>query len=224
MDKLNNKFDIQNWLNNVHVKNYTIHDDLSVTLEETLDLSNKNLSFIPIDFKEIKGKNVNLSKNYLVRLPLLPKELDNLNVSENRLEDLMGCPEIIHFYFNCESNNLLSLKGGPKTVGRQYFAQDNMIQNYQSSPEYVGMQLFIDLDDFPVLKDLQKTQFESIIFKTHLLIPEWQNFFDSNSYQIKHKDFFITIEQEFLKERLNLTETANLNHLDNKIEKKKRKI
>jgi hypothetical protein len=49
------KKEIENWLNEVNIHNYTIHDDLTVDVKNTLYLQTFNLKTLPIQFNQIDG-------------------------------------------------------------------------------------------------------------------------------------------------------------------------
>jgi hypothetical protein len=220
MKVLKNKIRIQAWLDGMNIKNYTINDDSTVNINGDLNLFGHELTNIPIHFKEITG-TVDLGNNQLTELPLLPKEIKSLGVDANKLENLLGCPEIIHNHFDCSSNNLISLKGGPEKVYGSYEAHDNMIEFYQNVPKYIGGLLTLDLHDFTVLRNWQHCDFKNVRFKTEHLVAQWENFYTTYfTYDMTKEDYFLTMEKEFLD--INVSYEKNK---ENNIEKiKKRKI
>ena len=78
------------------IRQYTINDDMSISVNGYVDLSSKNLKSLPIKFKEVSG---------------------NFYCDNNQLTSLRGCPRTVGGYFSCRSNQLTSLRGCPRTVG-----------------------------------------------------------------------------------------------------------
>ena len=71
------------------IKNHSINDDMSISINGNVDLSDKNLKSIPIKFKEVTG--------YFYCI-------------NNQLTSLKGCPETVDGLFYCSNNQLTSLK------------------------------------------------------------------------------------------------------------------
>ena len=71
---LTNKDDIDHWLFDHDVDGYTINDDLTVDVDGNVDLYNKNLTSIPVQFKNVDG---------------------DFYCSYNRLTSLVGCPTTV---------------------------------------------------------------------------------------------------------------------------------
>ena len=77
------------------IRQYTINDDMSISVEGDVNLSGRKLTQIPIKFKEVGG---------------------DFSCSYNQLTSLEGCPETVGGYFSCRSNKLISLKNCPETL------------------------------------------------------------------------------------------------------------
>ena len=56
----------------------------------------------------------------------------------NKLTDLVGCPQIINDVLSCSFNKLSSLKGCPKKVGYLFSVYDNHLTTLEDGPEEVG--------------------------------------------------------------------------------------
>jgi hypothetical protein len=100
------KVAIENWLKNMKINLYIINDDLSIDVNERVDLWNKNLDKLPdyIEFNRIFG---------------------NFNISDNDLISMKGFPKIIYDDFYCCNNILTSLKGCPKKVHGNFYFKGN---------------------------------------------------------------------------------------------------
>jgi hypothetical protein len=80
----------KDWLDKMEIKNYTINDDLTVDVDGRVDISNKNLKYIPVKFSIVKG---------------------DFNLLNNKLTTLIGTPKEVGGFFLCYSNPLTSLEG-----------------------------------------------------------------------------------------------------------------
>jgi len=54
-EKEHKKFSLQLMLSNFDISLFTIHDDLSVTAHQSVNISHRNLTKIPINFREVEG-------------------------------------------------------------------------------------------------------------------------------------------------------------------------
>jgi len=104
---------IQQILKDLSITKYTIHKDGSVTAYQSVNISNKKLVKIPINFREIEG---------------------HFDCSHNHLTNLVGAPQIVkgyfHIikgYFHCSYNYLTSLEGAPQEVTDFYCHHNQLI-------------------------------------------------------------------------------------------------
>jgi hypothetical protein len=88
--------EIKNWLNKYGIKNYTINDDLTVDVDDDVNLSYKELTKIEVQFRNVGGY---------------------FYCNNNQLTSLEGCPSTVGGYFSCYNNKLTSLEGCPSSVG-----------------------------------------------------------------------------------------------------------
>jgi hypothetical protein len=95
------------WLQSYKIKNYAINDDLTISVNNNVDISFKNLEEFPsyIQFYEIKG---------------------TFDCSENKLISLRGCPIIVTGNFYCYNNKLTSLASCPEIVEGKFFCHGNL--------------------------------------------------------------------------------------------------
>jgi hypothetical protein len=103
-------------LEHFKIQNYTIKDDGTVDVNESVHLSEKGLTEIPIKFGVVKG---------------------NFDISGNNLLSLKNCPRIVNGIFKCSGNKQLSsLKKGPKIV-ESYWCFNCDLKSLEGAPNEV---------------------------------------------------------------------------------------
>ena len=104
---------IINWLENeLELKYYTIKNNLTIDVNENIDLRHKNLIELPefIQFNEVFGGFWS-EYNNLISLRGCPKIVHgNFECQHNKLESLEGCPEKVYSFFYCYVVQYLSIK------------------------------------------------------------------------------------------------------------------
>ena len=55
MASFKTKEEIQNWLDRLRIKNYTINEDLTVDIKGDIEISSKDLTIIPVQFGNVTG-------------------------------------------------------------------------------------------------------------------------------------------------------------------------
>ena len=119
------------------IKNYTINDDISISVDGSVDLAYKNLKSLPIKFKEVSG-DFSCSHNQLTSLKYCPETVGgHFSCSDNQLTSLEGCPGTVGGGFYCHHNQLTSLKYCPETVG-SFYCYNNQLTSLEYCPETVG--------------------------------------------------------------------------------------
>ncbi len=109
---------VQYWLDEMGIEDYTINDDLTVDVNGDVNISNMGLDEIPIQFGIVRG---------------------SFDIEDNYLRSLEGCPNHVDISFWCRSNKLTTLKGGPGYVGNHFNCNfNNALTSLEYSPEYVG--------------------------------------------------------------------------------------
>lgn len=88
------------------INNYTINSDGSIDVQGNVNLHNKNLTEIPLKFRNVTGY---------------------FWCSENHLTSLDGCPDKVGGLFRCDSNQLTSLEGSPKELGGGFYCSSNFL-------------------------------------------------------------------------------------------------
>jgi hypothetical protein len=132
-EMLKTKKEIIAWCHQYKVCNYTINEDLSLDVNDKVNLLETGLEFLPVQFNQVKG---------------------NFAISYNNLTTLKGCPKKVLGHFICQSNQLVSLVGGPEEVTGAYIAIDNQLKNLegicnQVSSLYLNQNPLLKLDILP---------------------------------------------------------------------------
>ena len=121
------------------IRNYTINDDGSIDVDGEVDLSRRNLTKLPLKFRNVSGTFA-CHINELTSLEGAPKFVGrHFSCSRNLLKSLEGAPKFVDGEFSCGYNQLISLKGSPKSVGGSFYCQYNMITSLKGGPESVGV-------------------------------------------------------------------------------------
>ena len=141
--KAKTKAEVEEFLEKSSIFNYSINDDLSVNVNQNVNIIWENIKLIPIEFRSIEG-NVVLSGNKLQSLKGLPKEIYGvLDISNNQLRTLEGCPEIVHGDFDVSDCFLKSLEFGPKKVMGDYIAERNELVDIEGIAKEIEGDLII---------------------------------------------------------------------------------
>ncbi len=125
------------------IRQYTINDDMSISVNGYVDLSSKNLKSLPIKFKEVSGIFY-CDNNQLTSLRGCPRTVGgDFYCNHNQLASLKYCPETVGGHFYCSNNQLTSLEGCPKTVSGGFWCYDNQITNFDGLPEFFEQSISI---------------------------------------------------------------------------------
>jgi hypothetical protein len=101
-----------------HITNYKINEDGSVDVNDDVDLSNIQLTKLPIRFGKVSG--------YFM-------------CCDSCLLTLEGCPRVVGKYFDCSETYITSLIGGPESVGTNYFCYENSkLISLDGCPKHIG--------------------------------------------------------------------------------------
>jgi hypothetical protein len=81
--------------------------------------------------------DLNLSHHELKMVPSdLPRYISGfLDLSGNKITNLLNCPKDVKHSFLCSHCKLTSLFGGPTTVGGSYFCSENRLKDLRGIPE-----------------------------------------------------------------------------------------
>ena len=130
------------------IENFTINKDGSVDVEGNVNLSQRGLKKIPINFNKIGGY-FSLSRNKITSLEGLPKEINGgLYLSDNQITSLKGLPEKINGSLYLSGNKITSLVGLPKEINGSLALFNNKITSLEGLPKKIDGNL--DLGNNPV--------------------------------------------------------------------------
>jgi hypothetical protein len=149
---------IQAWLNHMNIKNYTINDDLTVDVNDWVDLSKRKLTEIPVQFGTVIGC---------------------FSVWDNDLTSLKGCPFKVTESFNCSKNKLTSLEYCPQEVGHVLGFDDNLIFSVEYAPKVIGtLSLHDEITNKNIL-DISSLNFRYFKHDCHKanIIPMFKDFY-----------------------------------------------
>lgn len=153
---LTNHVEIKAWLDEMTIKDYEIHEDDSVSVHSSLNISSRNLSTIPVKFKYV-GRDLDCSKNYLTTLNWCPLTVENnFDCSNNKLESLVGGPKKVGSYYDCDSNLLKSLNGAPPIIGNGHFScRYNQLRTFEGCPQLIFGTFFVTNNPIKSLEGIQ---------------------------------------------------------------------
>jgi hypothetical protein len=121
------------------IENYTINDDLSIDVDDFVDLSQTDLEYIPLIFNYVSG-GFDCNGNRLVSLEGCPQTVDGyFGCYNNKLKSLKGCPQTVGADFDCHNNELKTLEGAPQTVGGGFYCFNNKLKDLEYFPEVNGI-------------------------------------------------------------------------------------
>jgi hypothetical protein len=120
------------------IKNYTINDDYTIDVDDSVSFFGISLSKIPLKFNIVSG-SFYFSDNNLTTLKGSPKRVVGFfSCNNNRLTTLEGGPESVGGFFSCYDNQLTTLEGSPKEVGGYFYCHNNKLTTLEGCPKAVG--------------------------------------------------------------------------------------
>lgn len=132
----NTYLEIKQWLSEMNINHYLIHDDLSVTVNGSVNLSKKKLTCLPIQFKKVNG-TFNIAHNQLTSLKGSPEECRSFSCQCNQLTNLIGGAINVEEYYICATNLLTSLEGAPQKAFAFDCSHNSTLQSLAYMPVYV---------------------------------------------------------------------------------------
>ena len=156
--KAQRRTEIEKWLKEYDIRNYTINDDFTVDVNGEVDLYRKNLTEFPdyIQFGVVDGY-FNCTNNKLTSLEGAPREVKgDFNCTNNELTTLEGAPEKTGGDFYCYNNRLTSLKGAPREVKGGFNCDINKLTTLEGAPEKVEGSFYCDHNYLTSLKGTPK--------------------------------------------------------------------
>ena len=138
--KAQRRNEIEKWLKEYDIENYTINKDFTIDVNGNVNLFKKNLTEFPdyIQFGVVRGNFV-CTDNNLTSLRGVPRVVSRgFYCDINKLTSLEGAPEKVGEKFDCNYTQLSSLEGVPKEVGVSFYCTRNKLTSLKGAPEEVG--------------------------------------------------------------------------------------
>lgn len=165
---------IKKWLDDNDIQGYTIHEDLTVSVDNPVDLSSLAIDCIPFKFREISGMlNISHCKFTTLKDVGLPKKCDYFFAENNRITSLEGCPETTHI--SLENNCLTNLDYLPSTcedlnIAHNHIASLKGIKNSNLESLRISFNPLNVIDELS--EKLYRLEAESCHIKTLPVLPE----------------------------------------------------
>jgi len=142
---------IEQWLKKYDIKNYGLDFNNEIISHQKIDLSFKNLTKLPeyIKFQIVYG---------------------DFFIYNNKLESLIGCPDVVKGKFNCSYNNLINLLGAPEKIYEWFDCSHNKLISLEGIPK--------SMDSFACNDNNKKFSKEEIIKKWKNYDPQINNIYN----------------------------------------------
>lgn len=149
---------IEQWLEKYSINNYTISNDLKVSVHGSVNLNgNLELKRLPVTFEFVDGyfdisnndltslegspkivtRDFNCSNNKLESLANSPVKVGDFNCANNRLKNLLHSPKEILGFLNCSNNDLVGINGSPRSIKGYFNCAENKITSLKGGPKYI---------------------------------------------------------------------------------------
>ena len=155
------------------ITNYTINNNGLVDVDGNVNLYNKNLDKLPINFGTVT-RNFNCSYNQLRTLEGSPREVGGgFYCSYNQLTSLEGSPREVGSYFDCSDNQLRTLKGISERIDGDLILHlnpvDNICRLFKTTKQFIEL-----LNDYNfIYKDkIIKSRFEQACIEAGIEMPK----------------------------------------------------
>ena len=107
---------IEKWLEEMNIKNYIINNDMTIDVNDCVELRDRNIVLLP---EYIKFNRVG-----------------EFQIRRNKLTSLRGSPDYVSGFFVCDYNQLTSLKYSPKQCG-SFSCSANLLTSLEGCPKIV---------------------------------------------------------------------------------------
>lgn len=129
--------EIVDWLSFMEISRYEIDANLHVTVMDNVNISERGLKLLPVQFKEVFG-NFYCSDNALINLKGSPICIHgSCRVDKNKLSSLENGPRMVKESYNCSHNPLLSLKGSPEKIGHDFLCTYGNLTSLEFGPKKI---------------------------------------------------------------------------------------
>ena len=138
--------EVESILKTYYIHKYTINDDLTVNVNEDVNLHYEDLEYFPVKFGVVQG-NFDCSMNRLKSLKGAPRIVHgHFDCVINKLTTLEGAPREVDGDFDCSNNSLISLKGAPKEISRDFICRKNKDLKSLDGIGNVARNIFTDIE------------------------------------------------------------------------------
>jgi len=149
---LENEQQIRKWLETINITKYKINPDMSVDVNQTIDLFLKGKHFpdnrLPVQFGTVNGEVI-LQSLDLVSLAGSPRTVTGDFVCiNNNLSTLEGGPDVVGGHYDCDHNELVTLKGAPEKVSGYFSCVGNKLTTLDGISKRIGNHL--DISENPI--------------------------------------------------------------------------
>ena len=184
-----NEQEIHDTCKKYRIENYTINSDLSIDVDGNVNLYNKDLRKLPLNFRNVS--NFYCSNNNLTILEGAPTKVGGDFYCEyNKLTSLEGAPISVGGNFYCDNNNLTSLEGAPSSVGGSFNCFNNNLINLKGASSQVGDNFYFYNNNLTSLEGLEWKSFNRIDLRNnpvYEIVKDWIN----NEDKIDLIEYFI---------------------------------
>ena len=141
--------DIDSICKKYYITEYNINPDGSLNVFQLVDLANKSLTKIPLDFEYIDGYFY-CGYNNLTTLEGCPRFVNGLIAfNSNKLTTLEGCPYYVAKNFYCYDNKLTTLEVCPKEMNGNFYFRNNNIKSLYGCPTKVKENIVFHNNQLP---------------------------------------------------------------------------
>ena len=138
------KTDIHSICKKYGINDYTINPDGSIDVDGNVNLSDNELTKLPLKFRNVSGY-FSCEYNQLTSLEGCPQSVGrDFSCSGNKLTSLEGGPQSVGRDFRCSLNELTTLEGCPQSVGGDFYCRSNKLINFNGFPEDFEGNLYLD--------------------------------------------------------------------------------
>ena len=146
------KKDIDSICEKYGIKNYTINEDGTIDVDESVSFYNRGLTELPLKFGKVSG-DFYCVVNKLTSLEGAPREVGvGFYCSNNKLTSLEGSPHEVGGNFSCNNNKLKSLEGSPRSVGGYFYCYRNQLESLSGISKYISKGIDLETNQ---LRDVQ---------------------------------------------------------------------
>ena len=173
-----NKQEIHDTCKKYGIENYTINTNGSIDVNDDVNLYNKGLTKLPVNFRSVSGSFYCFNNN-LTNLEGAPSSVDGgFFCYNNKLTSLLGAPSSVSGDFYCHGNKLTSLEGAPSSVSGDFYCYNNKLTSLEGAPSSVSGDFFCRDNQLTNLGGLEWKSFRTISLRNnpvHLIVKDWIN-------------------------------------------------